>query len=166
MRALIRVAYPALVLFLALGGVAFAGSMLIDGSSIKPRSLPADRLNLHSVTIRELRIPKERLVGAVGEPAFGSGWKNAGGGYQVAGFYRDQEGVVHLRGVVDLGSTLTIFTLPPGYRPAATEAFSALLGDTHIAWVFVVASGDVDLEFLGGSGSTLSLSQISFRAGL
>ena len=165
MRLLLRVAYPALLLLIALGGVAFAGPTLIDGSSIKPRSLPADRLKPHSVTIRQLRIPPERLVGAAGQPAFEAGWKNAGGGYQVAGFFRDQEGVVHLRGVVNLGSSTTIFTLPPGYRPTATEAFTALVGDTSIGSVFVVASGDVILEFLGGPGKTLSLSQISFRAG-
>jgi hypothetical protein len=165
MRVLTRVAYPALLLFVAMAGGAVAGTM-IDGSTIKLRSLPANRLKLHSVAISEMRIAPEQLVGAPGEPAFGTGWKNASGGYQVAGFYKDDEGVVHLRGVVDLGSGTTIFTLPAGFRPAATESFTALLGDTNIASVFVVASGDVDLEFLSGPGTTLSLSQISFRAGV
>ena len=70
----------------------------------------------------ELGVRRSRaasFIGAPGEPAFGAGWKNAGSGLQVAGFYRDQEGVVHLRGGVALGgSTTTIFTLPVGYRPA------------------------------------------------
>jgi hypothetical protein len=110
----------------------------------------------------------ERLVGAPGEPAFGAGWKNAGGGYQVAGFYR-AGGIVHLRGVVDLGgSSLTIFTLPAGYRPAATEAFSAVLDTAGIALILVTATGDVDLEFINSPSTphNLSLSQISFRAGV
>ncbi len=48
MPVLIKAAYPALLQFVAMAGGAFAGSM-IDGSTIKPRTLPADRLKLHSV---------------------------------------------------------------------------------------------------------------------
>jgi hypothetical protein len=109
----------------------------------------------------------EQLVGAPGEPAFGSGWKNAGGGYQVAGFYR-AGGIVHLRGVVDLGSSTTIFTLPAGYRPAATEAFGAVLDTAGTALIFVTAAGEVDLEFINSPSAAhnVSLSQISFRAGV
>jgi hypothetical protein len=158
-----------LALFMACGGVAVAGTKLIDGSSIKPRSLPGDRLKLHTLTTAEIRIPKERLVGGAGEPPFGAGWKNAGAGYQLAGFYRDQEGVVHLRGVVSLGgSGLTIFTLPAGYRPSATEAFSAVLDSAGSALILVTAAGDVDLEFVNSPSTphALSLSQISFRVGV
>ena len=157
-----------LALFLALGGVAAAGT-LIDGSSIMPRSLPANRLRLHSLTAAEIRIAPEQPIGAPGEPAFGAGWKNAGSGFQVAGFYRDEEGVVHLRGGVALGgSTMTIFTLPVGYRPAATEEFSAVLDTAGSALILVTAAGDVNLLFINSPGTphTLSLSQISFRAGV
>ena len=157
-----------LALFLALGGAAAAGT-LISGSSIKLRSLPANRLRLHSVTAAEIRIPPERLIGAPGEPAFGAGWKNAGSGLQVAGFYRDQEGVVHLRGGVALGgSTTTIFTFPVGYRPAATEEFTAVLDTGGSALILVTATGGVNLLFINSPGTphTLSLSQISFRAGV
>jgi len=157
-----------LALLLALGGVAGAGT-LIDGSTIKPRSLPANRLELHSLTAAELRIGPEQLVGAAGEPAFGAGWKNAGSGLQVAGFYRDAENVVHLRGGIDLGgSTSTIFTLPVGYRPAATEEFSAVLDTAGGALMLVTATGEVNLLFINSPSTphTLSLSQISFRAGV
>ena len=157
-----------LALFLALGGVAAAGT-LINGSSIMPRSLPANRLKLHSLTAAEIRIAPEQLIGAPGEPAFGAGWKNAGSGFQVAGFYRDEENVVHLRGGVALGgSTTTIFTLPAGYRPAATEEFSAVLDTAGSALILVTAAGDVNLLFINSPSipHTLSLSQISFRAGV
>jgi len=157
-----------LALFLALGGVAVAGT-LINGSSIVLRSLPANRLVLHSLRAAEIRIAPEQLVGAPGEPPFGAGWKNAGSGAQVAGFYRDVEGVVHLRGVVAPGgSTTTIFTLPVGYRPAATEEFSAVLDTAGSALILVTAAGDVNVLFINSAGTphTLSLSQISFRAGV
>lgn len=124
-------------------------------------------LALVGVAVAGTPIP-EQLVGAPGEPAFGAGWKNAGSGFQVAGFYR-AGGIVHLRGVVDLGgSSLTIFTLPVGYRPAATEEFGAVLDTAGIALILVTAAGDVNLLFINSPSAahTLSLSQISFRAGV
>jgi len=157
-----------LALFLALGGVAVAGTA-INGSSITPRSVPANRLKLHSLTAAEIRIPPEQLIGAPGEPAFGAGWKNAGGGFQLAGFYRDEEDVVHLRGGVALGgSTTTIFTLPVGYRPTATEEFNAVLDTAGSALILVTAAGEVNVLFINSPSTphTLSLSQISFRAGV
>jgi hypothetical protein len=110
----------------------------------------------------------EQLVGAPGEPAFGPGWKNAGGGFQVAGFYK-AGGIVHLRGVVDLGgSSTTIFTLPAGYRPAATEEFGAILDTAGTALILVTAGGGVNVDFVNSPTTphNLSLSQISFRAGV
>jgi hypothetical protein len=156
-----------LALFISCGGVAVAGTM-INGSSIKLHTIPGDRLVLHTVTRGQMRIPPEQLVGAAGEPAFGSGWKNAGGGFQSVGFYRDDEGAVHLRGVVALGGHVTtIFTLPIGYRPAATEMFSAGLDNAGAAMIEVTAFGAVDLEFINSPDTpdSMTLSQISFRAG-
>jgi hypothetical protein len=122
---------------------------------------------LHSLRAAEIRIAPEQLIGTPGEPPFGAGWNNAGSEAQVGGFYRDVEGVVHLRGVVALGgSTTTIFTLPVGYRPAATEEFSAVLDTAGSALILVTAAGDVNLLFINSPSRphTLSLSQISFRA--
>ena len=102
-----------LALLISGGGVAMAGKM-IDGGSIKLHSIPGDRLVLHTLTIKQMRVPPEQLVGSPGEPAFGRGWKNAGGGFQSVGFYRDDEGVVHLRGVVALGGHSMTDLYPPG----------------------------------------------------
>lgn len=153
-------------LFVSCGGVAAAGTTL-SGATILPHSIPGNRLALHTVTVRQMRLQPELLVGAAGEPAFGSGWKNEGGGFQSVGFYRDDEGVVHLRGVVALGGhTTTIFTLPIGYRPAATEMFIAGLDYAGTATIEVTAVGDVDLEFINAptTPSYMTLSQISFRS--
>jgi hypothetical protein len=62
-------------------------------------------------------------VGTTGQPPFLNTWENVkialGGLPEPVAFYKDQEGVVHLRGeaVNGAGSTV-IFELPPGYRPA------------------------------------------------
>jgi hypothetical protein len=61
-------------------------------------------------------------VGTPGEPPFETGAGNElppGPGvlFEKAGFYKDREGVVHLKGMVH-GTGDGFFRLPPGYRPA------------------------------------------------
>jgi hypothetical protein len=61
-------------------------------------------------------------VGATGEPGFQNSWHNfpqEPGNPVTVGFYKDQEGVVHLKGRAEGGAPETIFQLPPGYRPAS-----------------------------------------------
>ena len=62
-------------------------------------------------------------VGAPGEPGFQNSWHNAGfANTETVAFYRDREGVVHLRGAILPGvqtSGTAMFQLPPGYRPAS-----------------------------------------------
>jgi hypothetical protein len=61
-------------------------------------------------------------VGASGQPAFLNSWANTSGpihGETVA-FYKDQGGVVHLRGAAMSGTPgAPIFDLPPGFRPGS-----------------------------------------------
>jgi len=67
------------------------------------------------------------LVGGPGEPVFENGSTNAGIIESLrlgsVGFFKDHEGIVHLEGWAKTGKSSTgiasIFTLPPGYRPAA-----------------------------------------------
>ena len=57
------------------------------------------------------------IVGEPGEPPFESGWIDLFG--FEAGFYKDSEGLVHLKGTIVPGASgLTAFTLPDGYRPS------------------------------------------------
>ena len=60
-------------------------------------------------------------------------WANLGSGYATAAFYKDQLGIVRLRGLVrndHLGFLFSgsynfpIFRLPPGYRPDSTRLFT------------------------------------------
>ncbi len=59
------------------------------------------------------------VVGAPGEPPFLNGWKNEGSLGETAAFYKDHEGIVHLRGLVGGAGLPLVFQLPPGYRPAS-----------------------------------------------
>ncbi len=68
------------------------------------------------------------LVGTAGEPSFQNNWQNAGTLDRV-GFYKDREGVVHLKGAAMGGtSNNVIFGLPPGYRPTAGELVTIAVG--------------------------------------
>src|SRR6478672_4280945 len=81
----------------------------------------ADRANT-AEKANTLAAPEDwHQVGAPGEPRFLNSWKNLSTPGAVA-FYKDHEGVVHLRGEAFEGEPETpIFQLPSGYRPARHE---------------------------------------------
>jgi hypothetical protein len=73
-------------------------------------------------------------IGAAGEPPFLGGSANnalsspatyGAGTAETAGFYKDKEGVVHLKGRIKTAASSPIagalFNLPPGYRPGNTK---------------------------------------------
>jgi hypothetical protein len=62
-------------------------------------------------------------VGAAGEPAFQNSFNNSGGLSETVAFYKDREGVVHLKGTAAGGvpNIAVIFQLPAGYRPASRK---------------------------------------------
>jgi hypothetical protein len=123
---------------------------------------------LSALQVNKTQIPgitgeKWHNIGAAGEPPFQNGWVNYGGTFQVAAFYKDYLGTVHLTGLIKNGTLGQIgFTLPAGYRPAAYLYFPTLsngiLGGCRVA-----ANGDV---IIGSEGSNawMSLDPINFRA--
>ncbi len=51
-------------------------------------------------------------------PTLTNGWVNYGSFYTPSGYFKDKNGIVHLRGQVKSGTmSQAIFTLPTGYRP-------------------------------------------------
>jgi hypothetical protein len=60
-------------------------------------------------------------------------WQNYGAPFATAGFYKDQLGIVHLKGLVSNGSfqgpnpqTIPIFRLPPAYAPTNERVFPSV----------------------------------------
>jgi hypothetical protein len=113
-------------------------------------------------------------VGAPGEPGFQNNWNNTTGGpSQTAAFFKDHEGIVHLRGYVAEGTAPIIFKLPPGYRPAsgtfialsiACNGGSCAFG-VGAASIFGPGLGDPVLDGgVGVAGKQASLNGIDFRA--
>jgi hypothetical protein len=63
-------------------------------------------------------------VGTSGQPGFLNSWENVkislGAFPETVAFYKDQDGIVHLRGDAISGTSGTaIFNLPPGFRPTS-----------------------------------------------
>jgi hypothetical protein len=119
------------------------------------------------------------LVGASGQPPFLDGSSNlpptGGLNYQSIGFYKDHDGIVHLRGAVEVGKEENpvkglIFQLPPGFRPASgvLEAFPGI-NETDI-FVFgsnaTAAGKNIECDVLSTAegGEPAVLSGITFRA--
>lgn len=118
------------------------------------------------------------IVGNPGEPPFEGGSFNyppeSGFSFNPVGFYKDHEGIVHLQGIAKTGTSPTgglfpIFTLPPGFRPAAGKLILLEPIDkraTIIAGSNVVPSGvDISGKVIGSQESAaVVLDNITFRA--
>ena len=111
-------------------------------------------------------------------------WHNYGGGYATAAFYKDQLGIVHLRGLVaknlhvfsDTPKTSRIFRLPPAYRPVSQRVFSSVGSDGDLEVgpsrvdvqsdglvVFVQDCANLNDTTCSGNGPYVTLDGISFR---
>lgn len=85
-------------------------------------------------------------------------WVNFGAPYGNAGYRKDSNGVVHLRGLVKNGSG-GIFTLPTGYRPTADMIF-VTHSNSNPSSLIVRAAGGV--EYNGGGTAYFVLDGVTF----
>lgn len=97
-------------------------------------------------------------------PAMMNNWANYGGAYETLGYYKDKEGVVHLKGLVVSGTSSVVFILPVGYRPTQTRLFATLSdhGTGYVVGgVFIYSNGNVQIQNYSGANYT-SFSGVSF----
>ncbi len=100
----------------------------------------------------DTRITALETVPAFQAPTLSSDWSNVGSQWATAGFTKDAMGFVHFRGLVKravAGTQTQIFTLPAGYRPAATLVFPVRCGDNTMCFLQVFQNGNV--EYGGGA---------------
>lgn len=103
------------------------------------------------------------LVGAPGEPKFVGSWHNDNTSYGDVAFYKDQMGVVHLKGpAVNSVPGFEIFKLPPGFRPETGKflAFPVLCSCPGGRLEISGSNGEV----LIGGGQSVYLEGITFKA--
>lgn len=90
-----------------------------------------------------------------------NGWANYGGGYYTCDYYRDANGFVHLRGLLQgSGATANLaFTMPVGYRPASRTIFGPMASGGPYR-LDVESNGNVNLAHR----SWISLEGVAFQA--
>jgi hypothetical protein len=161
----------------------------VTGGKVKKDTLTGTQINegtLGAVPLANSIPPAEatHLIGAAGEPAFEGGSSNFGSesgiSTQPAGFYKDHEGIVHLQGLVKVGTGGTIgkvFTLPAGFRPATgtLQFFTTFCAGVECSGkeesALIIGGSNVSLSGFDLSGAvvttketTVSLGGITFRA--
>ncbi len=120
-------------------------------------------------------------VGAPGEPQFLNGWSNVKASLGIfperVGFYKDQMGVVHLRGEAVSGTSQFIFNLPPGDRPASDAIIREAVacggaapcpngvGDLSVLGSKVPIPADEGLVVAPAGAEEVYLDGVTFRAG-
>jgi hypothetical protein len=97
---------------------------------------------------------------------FQNSWADAGFPSPLCSYYKDDYGIVRLQGgaIRALNSTATIFTLPPGYRPAALLLISSYgeISSAPSAVVFQIEpTGEVKMN-AAVSGNKVTFNSVSF----
>ena len=103
---------------------------------------------------------------AVIVPPLLNGFSQFGAGFAAVSYYKDKEGIVHVRGMANVPANpvgITIFNLPAGYRPSTSGAHVFMtMGNNVATRVDVASNGNV--IFNSGTVGWVSLDGISFRA--
>lgn len=88
-------------------------------------------------------------VGTAGQPAFGIGWSNFGGGFASLAFrfVAAPSRCVQIKGEVThtAAAAQTIFTLPAAYQPVSDQQFTCITNASGIVGVEVSSAGLVEL---------------------
>jgi hypothetical protein len=176
-------------------------SNAVTTAKIKKEAVTAKKIKKLSITGKQINLKKlgtvpsaqlantipapeaTHLVGAPGEPPFENGSQNVGvvegTKFNSVGFFKDQEGLVHLEGVAKIGTSsaivVSVFTLPPGFRPpqgtilvvphsgieAENPSASAIIGGTNT----LISGLDLSGKVVGSEGKIMSLDGYTYRPG-
>lgn len=95
---------------------------------------------------------------------FTNSWLDFGGGtFSPVSYYKDTDGIVHLRGAIKSGTVAAAaFLLPVGFRPSGSSYFPCV-SNNAFGFFNITSGGGVVLQV--GSNTYASLDGISFRAG-
>ena len=141
------------------------GNLNVNGNVGIGTASPTERLDVRGNISLDGRLT---ISGAIVQedwvaPSLQSGWVNYANGFNPAGYFRDKQGIVHLRGLVRAGVVgQGIFGLPVGYRPEFRELHAVQTNSNAIGRCDILTSGEV--VPVSGNNEWFSLDGISFRA--
>jgi hypothetical protein len=134
-----------------------SGYAFLDGVEFDTESV------LQVASVAAVPMDSWHLVGGAGEPSFQGTWKNLDNAATVPGtasqrnarFRKYPDGRVRLAGVVALGTSgSTVFTLPPGYRPVASDVSATVWCNGGMAAVDITSAGLVTIQQITGTVAT------------
>lgn len=142
--------------YVSLDGISFDSGTITELSLLTAGTIPTT-----------LTLDTPHIVGAAGQPAFGTNWTSYDGGvaYQVPGFKKDPFGKVTIFGSAKGGASASvIFTLPEGYRPTKAVRFNPRgsgQGNTPWAQINIATNGQVTV-YGDATTALVSLDGIEF----
>jgi len=95
---------------------------------------------------------------------FVNSWETYDSVYNPGGYYRDNNGIVHLRGLIKNGTDYIIATLPAGYRPGYRILTTGHTRTHTTCRVDVLATGEISLQYSIYDSLWVSLDGIHFKA--
>lgn len=170
-RALVEADIPSLSgTYLPLAGGTMSGAITFSGTQLGTYSLGGTPTLASDLTVTAGKFVNVATNSATVPPTitwtavtYANSWVDFGTPYIAAGYYKDALGFVHLRGLSKDGTPgATMFTLPTGYRPAATVFQSNITNGTVASAILISSAGAVSCNS-GGNGS-ISLDGIIFYA--
>ena len=85
-------------------------------------------------------------------------------GSSAPGYFKDEFGIVHLRGAIKSGTTsVAAFVLPSGNRPAVTCVFPVIDGANLVAQCAIDASGNVVIWATTANAQGFNLAPVQFK---
>lgn len=142
-----------------------------NASAVGPSGVNTDALQNGAVTRAKRELPEVwHYIGDPGEPAFLNGWSNydasathGGATYQHAAFMKDNEGTVHIRGLVK-GGTIgqPFFNLSHTYCPWFFHAFPAISNDAFARITVQFVQPHCGVYAQSGSNIWVSLEGVSY----
>jgi hypothetical protein len=110
-----------------------------------------------------MQVEEWHEIGDTNEPAFANSWVNFGSPYNDAGFYKDPQGRVHLKGLIKLGTVgSAAFTLPVGYRPDNSLILSTISNSS--TGRINLTSGGAVIPVSPSNNTWVALDGLSFRS--
>jgi hypothetical protein len=95
---------------------------------------------------------------------FVNSWVNYSSEYNPGGYYRDNNGIVRLRGLIKSGTNYIIATLPAGYRPGYRILTNGHTSTYDACRVDVLTNGEISLQHSTYNNGWVSLDGIHFKA--
>jgi len=95
------------------------------------------------------------------EPTLLNGWINFGAPFAGCSYFKDNFGIIHLRGVVKSGVIgQAFYNLPVGYRPSANIDVASC---SNNAFCVITIEANGNIFPLSGNNQWVSLAGITFR---